>query len=79
MAPTNHVRAVEDERGVRRPFPNAFFLHLAIILGRHLTPFWVEMEGDAPASAENPVVLFHEAGEGRPCLRGKRFRGKGHT
>jgi hypothetical protein len=24
-------------------------------------------------------VLFHEAGEGRPCLRGKRFRGKGHT
>ncbi len=44
LAPTNRVLPVEDEGGVRPPFPNAFFLHFAIIPGRHLAPFWVEME-----------------------------------
>ena len=75
LAPAHRLLAVENERGVSPPFSHSLFFHFAVVLGRNFSPFWVEMEGDAPTSAEDSVMLLHETGEGWPSRGGEGLRG----
>ena len=79
LAPADDLCAVEHQGGVSTPLPDPGLLQFAIPPGHSLVLARFEMERDAPAPSEDPVMFLHETGEGRPGGRGERFGDEGHT
>ena len=67
LAPPDDFGTIEDERGMRPPLLNTSELHGPVGRGTALSLSRLEMERDAPTPTVDPIVLLHEASEGRPC------------
>ena len=78
LTPTYGVGAVEDQGCVRPALADAGLLQFAIPSRPSLVLARFKLEGDAPASAKDTVVLLHETGEGRPRGRRERLGGQVH-
>jgi hypothetical protein len=73
LAPADRVRAVKHEGSVCPPLLDSPGLHRSVLRGSALALVLGQVKRDAPAAAEDPVVLFHQAGKRGPGLRGQRF------